>query len=94
MEKGARPIPNRLTMFRRLQGYKQKEVAALLGLYDAFPLRQWEQGKSLPSSINLIKLSLLYRTFPNELYPHYFKELKSELDKIEFHFFEHKHLCP
>jgi len=23
---GARPIPNRLTMFRRMQGYKQKKL--------------------------------------------------------------------
>lgn len=94
MEQGTRPIPNRLTMLRRLQGYKQKEVAQMLGLYDAWALRQWEHGKSLPSTVNLIKLSILYRTYPNELYPEYFKEVKAQLHQIEFHFFETKSLCP
>jgi len=93
MEHGARPIPNRLTMFRRTQGYKQKEVARLLGLHDGWALRQWEHGKSLPNSSNLIKLSILYRTYPNELYPEYFKEVKEILRALEFHFFETKDSC-
>ena len=88
MEPGTRPIPNRLLSHRRLRGYKQKEVAALLGMYDPVSLRSWEQGKSLPGTLNLIKLSILYRTYPNELYPEYFKEIKHALDTVELHFFE------
>jgi len=94
MEQGARPIPNRLTMFRRMQGYKQKEVAKLLGLQSAWALRQWEQGNSLPNATNLIKLSILYRTYPNELYPEYFNEIKVMLQALEYHFFEAKLNCP
>lgn len=82
------PITNRLKMFRKLRGYKQKEVAALLGLYDALPLRLWEQGKMLPNSQNLIKLSILYRTYPNELYAEYCMELKRALDVKEFNAFK------
>jgi transcriptional regulator with XRE-family HTH domain len=88
MEQGTRPIPNRLLLHRRLRSYKQKEVAQLLGLYNVLPLRQWEQGKTLPATLNLIKLSILYRTYPNELYPEYFKQVKSSLDATEFALFE------
>jgi transcriptional regulator with XRE-family HTH domain len=82
------PITNRLKMFRKLRGYKQKEVAALLGLYNAMPIRQWEQGKQLPNTQNLIKLSILYRTYPNELYTEYCHELRQALNEKEFDSFK------
>ncbi len=88
MEKGTRPIPNRLVHHRRLRGYKQTEVAKLLGLYGTVPLRSWEKGKSMPSGVNLVKLSVLYRTYPNDLYPDYFRKVKAEMDTAELCFFE------
>jgi transcriptional regulator with XRE-family HTH domain len=94
MEKANRPIPNRLKVHRRLRGYKQKEVALLLGLSGALQLRQWEQGKSFPNMPNLVKLSILYRTYLNDLYPTYFKEAKVFLDARELKFFESNILYP
>jgi transcriptional regulator with XRE-family HTH domain len=88
MEREYRLIPNRLTLHRRLRGYRQKEVAALLGLHSALPLRQWEKGRSLPNMPNLVRLSVLYRTYPNELYPDFFREVKAILDAREFRLFE------
>jgi len=88
MEQGSRPIPNRLKLHRRLRGLKQKEVAALLELQSPWSLRQWEQGKGFPNMANLVKLSILYRTYPNELYPEYFIEMKRHLDTRELHFFQ------
>ena len=61
-------IPNRLRKHRLIMGYKQKDVAALLGLQSTNRISRWEAGLSLPGSINLFKLSIIYRTFPNELY--------------------------
>jgi len=90
MEQGTRPIPNRLLLHRRLRGYRQRDVAKILGMYDVLSLRHWEQGKSLPSTANLIKLSILYRTFPNDLYPEYFREMKSALDDMELRLFERR----
>ena len=65
-------------------GYKQRHVATLLGLYDTKPLSMWEKGVAIPSTINLLKLSIIYRTFPNELYYELFTELREELKALEF----------
>jgi len=74
MEKGNRPIPNRLNMHRRLMRYSRIQVVQLLDLQNTSILCQWEKGRKLPSAINLIKLSIIYRTYPNELYPQHFNE--------------------
>jgi len=91
MEQGTRPIPNRLSHHRRLRGYKQAEVARLLGLYGTVALRSWEKGKTMPSGANLVKLSVLYRTYPNELYVDYFREIKKVLDSAELGLFEKRY---
>jgi len=64
-------------------GHKQRTVASLLGLYDTKPLSLWEKGVCIPSTTNLLKLSIIYRTFPNELYHEHFIELREELKAIE-----------
>jgi transcriptional regulator with XRE-family HTH domain len=87
MEPGNQPIPNRLKMHRKMMGYKQKEVAALLGLYNTAPLSEWENGVSMPNAHNLIKLSVLYRTYVNELYVEYCHEVKATLQAKEFEAF-------
>ncbi|MBK7966595.1 MAG: helix-turn-helix domain-containing protein [Bacteroidetes bacterium] len=38
-------ISNKLRRYRRLSGYKQREVAKLLGLKSATRLTKWEKGK-------------------------------------------------
>ncbi len=70
-------------MHRKLMGFKQKQVAKLLGLHDTKPLSLWEKGLAMPSSVNLIKLSIIYRTYPNELYFELFIELKKEISGLE-----------
>lgn len=83
MEPGNRPIPNRLQMHRKLMRYTPAQVAQLLGLSNGTLLSQWERGDKLPTTINLIKLSIIYRTYPNELYPEYFSEQLKELRQQE-----------
>ncbi len=68
-------------------GLKQRQVAQLLELYDTKPLSLWENGTAMPSSINLLKLSIIYRTFPNELYHEHFIELRDELKALELRLF-------
>jgi len=87
MEDERRHIPNRLRMHRKLMRYTQKQVAALLGLHPA-QLSQWENGVKLPSTINLIKLSIIYRTLPNDLYFEYYQDLKEEIKDKEWELFE------
>jgi transcriptional regulator with XRE-family HTH domain len=88
METGNQPIPNRLKMHRKMMGYKQKEVAKLLGLYNTAPLSEWENGISMPTAHNLIKLSVLYRTYVNELYTEYCIEVREILQGKEFETFK------
>ena len=67
--------------------YKQKQVAALLGIHPA-QLSQWESGLKLPSTINLLKLGIIYRTLPNDLYFEYYQELKVCIKNKEWELFE------
>lgn len=48
-------------------GYSQKHAAKLLGV-SASRLAQWERGKKMPNVQNLLKLSILYHTLPDQLY--------------------------
>jgi hypothetical protein len=88
MEKAYRTFPNTLKLHRMTAGYTQLQVAALLGLHDSVPLSLWEKGAKLPNTINLIKLSLLYRTYPNELYSDVFLVFREELRAKELEQFE------
>lgn len=76
MEAGHRPIPNMLRRNRKIGGYTQVQVAALLGLHRAIPLSQWERGTAFPSVLNLLKLSALYQVPAHELYEPLFSALR------------------
>jgi len=83
MEQGNRPIPNRLQLHRKILRYQQSHVAQLLGLKNTVILSAWERGEAMPSAINLIKLSVVYRTFPNELYSELFLQIKEAMKEKE-----------
>jgi len=67
---------NNLRKHRLLMGYKQNEVAKLLGLKSSSRISRWEKGLAMPSVENLIKLSALYATLMNELYFERYKEFQ------------------
>jgi len=77
MEDDSRQIPNRLRMYRERHGYKQQEVAYLLGHNTAKLISRWENGEGMPSLENLFKLSVIYSVFPTDLYYDTFQENKS-----------------
>ena len=60
-------------------GYRQKDVAALLGFENTRRIGQWEKGLAFPNLFNLLKLSIIYRTFPNELYFDVLLELRHDV---------------
>jgi transcriptional regulator with XRE-family HTH domain len=72
-------IPNRLRRFRRIAGLTQTEVAKKLGMVGTDRISLWEKGIAMPNSKNLLKLSLLYRVRPVELYIDYLPILQNEL---------------
>jgi len=72
-------IPNSLKEHRKLMGYSQSGVMRKLKLKSTAMISRWEKGEIMPSSDNLLKLSLLYKTLVNELYFERGKELLIEL---------------
>jgi transcriptional regulator with XRE-family HTH domain len=69
--------PNKLKLFRRCNGYSQKNVACILGLADTSSLSRWEKGTSLPSMTQVFQLARIYKTMPHEL----FIELWNQYDR-------------
>jgi transcriptional regulator with XRE-family HTH domain len=58
---------------------EQRHVATLLGFQTTMQLSLWESGRAMPNGKYLIKLGIIYNTFPNELYFEYYQELKDEI---------------
>lgn len=73
---------NRLRKHRLLMGYKQKDVAKLLGHKSTNRISRWEKGLSMPSVANLIKLSVQYHCLMNELYFECYKEFQSKRERM------------
>jgi transcriptional regulator with XRE-family HTH domain len=71
--------PNRLRRFRRIAGLTQTEVAKKLGMRGTDRICLWEKGTAMPNSKNLLKLSLIYKIPPHELYIDYLPLLQEEL---------------
>jgi transcriptional regulator with XRE-family HTH domain len=78
-----RNIPNSLRRFRKVRGLKQKEVARILGVKSASMISRWENGASLPSTENVFRLAVIYRTMADALYMDYISRLKGEIRQKE-----------
>ena len=64
-------------------GFSQIQIKKRLKLKSTAMISRWESGLTMPSSRNLLKLSLLYKTLVNELYYTLSKELQAELFPAE-----------
>lgn len=71
-------IPNKLKSFRRSFGYSQKKVARILRLTDTSSLSRWEHGVSVPSMLQVFRLSRIYNTLPHDLYDELWFNIGSE----------------
>ncbi len=76
-------IPNCLRRYRKARGLKQREVAEILGLKSGSSISRWERGVCLPSSLNVFKLALIYRTMVDALFIDLRRELRQDLRKRE-----------
>jgi len=70
--------PNMLKVIRQNAGYKQRHVAKRLEHRNTVSICDWENGKSMPGGLNLIKLCILYKKTPQELYPQYCRRLEQD----------------
>jgi transcriptional regulator with XRE-family HTH domain len=76
-------INNCLRKYRKARGLKQKDVAKILGLKSTSMISRWENGISLPSTQNLLKLAVLYRTIVDALFIDLIREFKEKTLKKE-----------
>lgn len=61
-------IPNTIRVHRKRKGLRQQDIANYLGHRFTDRISLWEQGKAMPSVMNLFKLSSLLEVLPHELY--------------------------
>lgn len=73
--------PNRLKELRITKGLTQKEVAAFMGKQCEDRLSEWERGKNMPSVLNLLKLSGIYKVPIQEIYPNFQLEMETKIEK-------------
>jgi transcriptional regulator with XRE-family HTH domain len=67
MKSSEKIVSFRLIKYRKRLGYTQALAAELIGVSPS-RLSQWEKGERMPSIRNLLRLSILYRVLPDELY--------------------------
>lgn len=66
---------NYLKRYRLLFGYSQGEIAKKLGLHSTTLVSRWELGEAYPDLKNAMKLSCIYKTLVDQLFP----ELRSQV---------------
>jgi len=74
-----RYVANRLKRHRKVRGLSQKDVARILGVKNSSMISRWERGLSLPSTLNVFKMALIYRTMADALYMDLLEALKDEV---------------
>lgn len=60
---------NYLKRYRLLFGYSQGEIARKLGLNSTTLISRWELGEAYPDLKNAMKLSCIYKTLVDQLFP-------------------------
>ncbi len=74
---------NRKIKLNKLKGLKQKDVARILKLKSTSMISRWEKGSCLPNTLNIFRLSLLYRTLIDVLFIDLMRLLKEDIRKRE-----------
>lgn len=70
---------NNLKQIRKLRGFRQIDVAQMLGHSTSDRISHWEKGSANPGIENLFKLSIIYGISPQDLYAALFESLASDL---------------
>lgn len=83
MKNEGRSFINRLRKHRRLMGYTQDDVAYLLDLRSSAQISRWEKGQAIPDTVNVIRLAYIYRTFTEELFREYYKQMRYDIEPRE-----------
>lgn len=76
-------VHNSLRKYRKARGLTQKEVSLILGVRSEGIVSKWEIGRSLPETVNVLKLAILYRTMADALFADLRRELQKEILRAE-----------
>jgi len=78
-----RAIPNLLRKYRRIRGLNQRQVAVILGVKSASRISRWEKGSCIPSLVNAVRLSVIYRVMVDALCGDLVRFLREEIRERE-----------
>lgn len=71
-------INNRIRLYREEKGYRQKDLAFLLGT-SAFQISRWERGRSEPTLYHAIGLEVACSRLVDDIYRPYFDDWKERI---------------
>ncbi|MHB9010624.1 MAG: helix-turn-helix transcriptional regulator [Ignavibacteriaceae bacterium] len=74
-----RGLPNVLRKYRKANGYKQSDVAQILGFTNSSRISSWEHGRAIPSIISVIRLSVLYKVLIDSLFIYHVEQARKEI---------------
>ena len=86
-------IPNLLRKYRKANGYKQKDIAKILGIKSSSKISRWEKGDCIPNLVNVFKISILYRVMVDSLFIDLLRQLRIEVNKQEQEYLHKKQLA-
>ncbi len=89
--KRERRIPNLLRKYRKVRGYRQKDVAKILNLRSPSRVSRWEKGVCLPSFSNALRLAVVYRVMVDIIYPDLLANIRHEIMTRENKVVNRKH---
>ena len=75
----AQHYKNTLRHHRKVLGLTMKDVAKIINHKNVSRLSKWEHGISAPSLINLLKLSIVYKTLIDQFYPDIRNDIRKRL---------------
>jgi|ERR1043166_2351908 transcriptional regulator with XRE-family HTH domain len=78
MERQGRYIPNIQRPERLKRGLSQTAVAKKFGMVNSTQISLWENGHTIPTLDNLVRLSELYEKPIEELYPEYCQMVRTD----------------
>jgi transcriptional regulator with XRE-family HTH domain len=81
--KKSKIIFNNLRRYRKVRGLTQKQVAEILELNSTAMISRWETGLCLPDTMNLIRLTVVYRSSLDGLFMEFAKEIRKDLIQKE-----------
>jgi len=81
--KGQESIENRIRRKREEYGYKQSDLALLLGHGCSSQVSSYERGQILPDPENLLKLCYILNALPEWLYPEITEKWKREIENAK-----------